>query len=104
MLQTQRGDNRLDLSILNKLSLDLTNVVKSLKLAYHRQIVVKLNNPKPYSKTCWSILKSFVNGKEIPFVNNQHVTNFLIKVNLLNEFFLDNNIIPLITTALFLVV
>ena len=44
------------------------------------------------SKTYWSILKTFVNGKKAPIippllVNDKLVTNFLEKANLFNEFF-----------------
>ena len=92
MFQTQRRDNGLDLSILNKLSDDLTNTVTSSKLAYHRQIVAKPNDPKTVPKTYWSILKFFVNAKMIPLiqtdlVNIQFATNFLIKANLRNDFY-----------------
>ena len=51
MFQIQIRDNRLDLSILNKLSDDLTNAITSLKLAYYRQIAAKLNDPETAPKT-----------------------------------------------------
>ena len=52
----------------------------------------KLANPSTSSKTYWSILKTFVNGKKIPIippllVNDNFITNFLEKANLFNEFF-----------------
>ena len=52
----------------------------------------KLANPSTSSKTYWSILKTFVNGKKIPIipyllVNDKFITNFLEKANLFNEFF-----------------
>ena len=47
MFQTQRRDNRLDLSISNKLSVDLRKAVKSSKLAHYRRIADELNNRKP---------------------------------------------------------
>ena len=50
MFQTQRRDNRLDLSILNKLSVDLRKDVKSSKLEHHRRIADELNNRKPALK------------------------------------------------------
>ena len=46
IIYTQMRDNRLDLSILNKLSDDLTNVLTSLKLGCYRQIAAELNDPK----------------------------------------------------------
>ena len=50
MFQTQRRDNRLDLRILNKLSVDLRKDVKSSKLEHHRRIADELNNRKPALK------------------------------------------------------
>ena len=92
MFQTQNRDNRLDLNILNKLSDDLTTTVTSSKLAYHRQIEAKPNDPKTVPETYWSILKLFVNAKMIQLiptdlVNVQIATNFLIKANLHNDFY-----------------
>ena len=92
MFRTQRKNSDFDIGILNKLSENLTNAITNSKLAYYRRIVSKLNDPNSAPKTYWSILKSFVNGKEIPLippilVKDQFVTNFLEKANLFNEFF-----------------
>ena len=51
MFQTQKRDKILDISILNKLSDDLTNAITSSKLAYYRRIAAKLNDSKTYRKT-----------------------------------------------------
>ena len=56
------------------------------------KLSTKLANPSTSSKSYWSILKIFVNGKKIPIispvlVNDKFVTNFLEKANLFNEFF-----------------
>ena len=56
----------------------------------------------------WSILTSSGNEKKIPLippilVNNQHVTH-LLKANLFNDLFLDNNVILFIMTGFSLVV
>ena len=84
--------NDFDIGIQNELSEDLTNAITNSRLAYYRRIASKLNDPNSAPKTCWSILKSFVNGKKVPLippilVSEQFVTNFLEKVNLFNEFF-----------------
>ena len=52
----------------------------------------KLNNPKTAPKTYWAILKTFVNGSEIPLippvlVDNKLVTDFLDIANQFNNFF-----------------
>ena len=59
---------------------------------FYYKLSTKLANPSTSSKTYWSILKTFVNGKKIPIialllVNNKLVTNFSEKANLFNEFF-----------------
>ena len=56
------------------------------------KLSTQLANPSASSKSCWSILKTFVNGKKISvipplLVNDKFVTNFLEKANLFNEFF-----------------
>ena len=65
MFWTQRRNNDFDISILNKLSEDLTNAITNSKLANHRQIAFKANDLNSAPKTYWSILKSFVNGRKI---------------------------------------
>ena len=52
----------------------------------------KLANPPTSSKTYWSILKTFVNGKKVRIipprlVNDKFVSKFLEKASLFNEFF-----------------
>ena len=91
MFQTQRNNN-FDNGILNKLPEDLINAITNSKLAYHRLIASKLNDPNSTPKTYCSILKSFVNGKNIPLippnlVNDQLMINFLVKANFSNKFF-----------------
>ena len=49
-------------------------------------------NSRTATKTYWSILKTFLKGTKIPiisplFVENELVTDFLEKANLLNNFF-----------------
>ena len=90
MFQTQRRDNRLYLSIFNKLSYDLTNAITSSKLADYRQAVPKLSDSKTSPKFYWFILKSVMEKKflTIPplLVNDQLLTNYLIKANLFSHF------------------
>ena len=92
MFRTQRKNSDFDIGILNKLSEDLTNEITNSKLTYYRRIASKLNDPNSAPKTYWSIIKSFVNSKQIPLlppilVKDQLVTNFLEKANLYNEYF-----------------
>ena len=55
------------------------------------RLAIKVNNPKTAPKTYWSILKAFPNGSKIPLtlpllLNNEFVTDFLVKGNLFNYF------------------
>ena len=83
MFQTQRK-KYFDISILNKLSEDLTNATTNSKFAYHRRIACELNDPSSALKTCWFILKIPL-IPPIP-VNDQLATKFLEKANLFHEF------------------
>ena len=69
-------------------------------------------DPKIAPKTYWKILKTFANGTKIPLippllVENQLVTDFLVKANLFNDYFSqqcttvdnDSSIPPNITFA-----
>ena len=77
------------------------------KSVYYNQLAQKLNDPKTSLKTCWSTLKTFYNGKEVPpvisslFINNKLEPDFKLKANVFNKFFADkcipiksNSVIP----------
>ena len=80
----------------------LTEIIRSSKGKFCFKLSTELANPSPSSKTYWSILKTFVNGRKILIIpplldNDKFSTNFLEKAHLLNEFFskqcqpLENN-------------
>ena len=78
--------NTVDYAILTEIMLELS------KAKYHERLAIKLSDAKTAPKTCWSILKTFVNGSKTPLilpllVNNKFVTDFLLKANLFNDFF-----------------
>ena len=57
-----------------------------------KDLCLNLMTPKQLQKTYWSILKTFVNGSKIRLipsllVKNEFVFDFLVKTNLLNDFF-----------------
>ena len=59
----------------------MSQVVSNRKQEYYSNIALKLNNPKTIAKRCWSILKTFYNGKKIPvipplLINNRLDSNF----------------------------
>ena len=66
--------------------------IEKSKGKYYSQITSKLFDIDESSKTCWSILKSFLISKKVPcipplFENNEYITDFKKKVELFNSFF-----------------
>ena len=91
LLQCQRKSGNLDYASLNSSTQDISNAVNSSKLKYHERLALKLNNPRTVPKTYQKILRTFVNGTKIPsippsLVENQLVTDFWVKANLLNDY------------------
>ena len=73
------------------ISNSLTETIRSFKEKFYYKLSTNLANPSTSSKTNWSILKTFVNGKKVPIippllVTDKFVINFLEKANLFNEF------------------
>ena len=92
IFQKQRESNTGDHVILSDITLELSNATSFSKVKYHERLAIKLNDSNTALKPYWSILKTFVNGLKFPLmppfpVNNQFVANFLVKVNLFNDFF-----------------
>ena len=94
-----------DRARLQKAGAELINIIKSSKENFYNNLTKKLNNPNTSSKTYWSIMKTFVNGKKtiIPplLVNNNLIFNFREKANVFNDFFVqqcqaiaNNSILP----------
>ena len=59
---------------------------------YHKQLARKLTNPKTSSKTYWSILKTFYNGRKVSLIptlviNNKLEADFKRKGDHFNYFF-----------------
>ena len=74
------------------ISSNLTESIRSTKEKFYYKLSTKLADPSTSSKTYWSILKTFVNGKKVPItplllVNDKLVPNFLEKAYLFNIFF-----------------
>ena len=74
----------------------LQNELKSLievnKEKYYSRISKRIMNPLTSTKTYWSILKSFLNSKKIPYIllllhQNGYVTKYKDKTELFNNFF-----------------
>ena len=70
----------------------MSQAVSNRKQEYYNSIALKLSNSKTSAKTYWTILKTFYNGKKIPFISlllikNKLVSNFKTKANHFNIFF-----------------
>ena len=47
---------------------EVSQLISESKDKYYNKLAMKLNNPKTSSKTYWSILKTFYNGRKIPII------------------------------------
>ena len=90
------GNGRLavDRVRLQKAGAELINTIKSPKENFYKNLAKNLNDPNTSSKTYWSIMKTFVNGKKtsiIPplLVNNNLMSNFREQANIFNYFFVQ---------------
>ena len=71
---------------LQLISNSLTETIRSSKEKFYCKLSTKLANPSTSSKSYWSILKTFVNGKIYPviqplLVNDNFITNIFEKAN-----------------------
>ena len=68
--------------------------IEESKEKYYTKLSSRLADPLTSPKTCWSILKTFLNNKKIPcipplFHENKFVTDFKEKAELFNHFFVN---------------
>ena len=71
---------------------EVSQLISESKDKYYNKLSMKLNNPKTSSKTYWSILKTFYNGRKIPIIppilkDGKLESDFKIKANYFNIFF-----------------
>ena len=69
-------------------------IISKGKNEYQGRLAQKLNDPSASSKSYWFILKRFYNGKKVPvipplLINNKLESDFEIKANYLNGFFVS---------------
>ena len=63
------GQNKsVDYIMLQNVIAEVAELVCKSKDNYHKQLARKLTNPKTSSKTYWSILKTFYNGRKVPLI------------------------------------
>ena len=71
---------------------EVSQLISESKDKYYNKLAMKLNNPKTSSKTYWSILKTFYNGRKIPIIppilkDGKLESDFEIKADYSNKFF-----------------
>ena len=72
---------------------EVPQLISESKDKYYNKLSMELNNPKTSSKTYWSILKTFYNGRKIPIIppilkEGKLEPDFKIKANCFNSFLL----------------
>ena len=88
----KKGRQETDFCALEESVRNLNDLILQTKTSYYENLGRKLNDPTLQSKTYWSILKGFYNGKRVPvipplLVNNKLVTDFKVKANIFNNLF-----------------
>ena len=71
---------------------EVSKLISESKDKYYNKLLMELNNLKTSSKTYWSILKTFYNGRKIPIIppilkDGKLESDFKIKANYFNNFF-----------------
>ena len=92
--QRKRNSKPDDFVFLQNVISEVSELVSSSKSEYYNRLASKLNDPKTSSKTYWSILKTFYNGKKVPLIpplliDNELEPDFKLKANFFNKFFAD---------------
>ena len=77
----------------------LSFLTEKSKNSYYSKLSQKLSNKGTSSKAYWSILKTFLNDKKIPYIppvlhNNKFVISFKEKAELFNTFFAEQCSLP----------
>ena len=88
----KKGRQETDFCALEESVRNLNDLILQTKTSYYENLGRKLNDPTLQSKTYWSILKGFYNGKRVPvipplLVKNKFVTDFKAKANIFNDIF-----------------
>ena len=64
----KNGKTKADYMHVHHAITEVSQLILKSKDKYHNKLSVKLNHPKTSSKTYWSILKTFYNGRKIPII------------------------------------
>ena len=66
----KKGRQETDFCALEESVRNLNDLILQTKISYYENLGKKLNDPALQSKTYWSILKGFYNGKRVPLITN----------------------------------
>ena len=98
----KKGENKLSLSSATTCNIRRISEVSVAKPKgmneYHSRLAQKLSDPSASSKTYWSTLKSFYNGKKI--TNSSTPTDQIISWNQVLTVSLPQNLLSLLTAIL----
>ena len=88
----QNKNNTFSLYQFELLQSKLNSLIEKSKLNYYARLSRKLSDPMTSPKSYWSILKTFLNNKKIPFIplllyDDKFTTNFKGKAELSNNIF-----------------
>ena len=91
---SRNTNNKQLLDRLKDLQTQLNSFIEKSKGKCYLQIAGKLTDIRKSSETYWSILKSFLVGKNVPFIlpileSNKNIPDFKKKLELFNSFFAD---------------
>ena len=64
----KKGETDADYMYVHHAITKVSQLISESKDKYYSKLSMKLNNPKTSSKTYWSILKTFYNGRKIPII------------------------------------
>ena len=88
----KNGKTKADYMYVHHAITEFSQLIPESKGKYYSKLTTKLNNPKTSSKTYWSILKIFYNGRRIPIIppllnDGKLESDFKINANYFNNFF-----------------
>ena len=88
----KNGQTEADYMYVRHAITEVSQLILESKDNYYNKLAIKLNNPKIISKTYWSIIKTFCNGRKIPIIppivrDGKLEFDLKTKANYFNKFF-----------------
>ena len=88
----KNGKTEADYMCVHHAITEVSQLILESKDKYYNKLAIKLNNPKIISKTYWSIIKTFCNGRKMPIIppivrDGKLEFDLKTKANYFNKFF-----------------